>query len=293
MLPVQSKLIEELVQEREVLISSYLESIRQVRVAMEAANKIESLIPTYNRSFIDSFDRVFIALADKIGENTKSRALPSACTLAKKSESDLKKLVIQTVDSELWDVLMNRTGVYGLMSKRQRKEFRNDAATNPLKFNCSNAEATLVTLLNNSSAIGVNALADTVLDLSISYRSNDKFKFQKRTVIENSYIWYGDKLKPDDGPLKLILDYLARIIFKTKVTGSDLGVHSSFLWKELEEAFKEAGDDLSLIEDIYLHGIHLRFFKKKTCHVQLPDEMVNELNRLLSESTMALPERQT
>lgn len=292
MLPVQNKLIEELVQAREVLITSYLESIRQVRIAMEAANKIEGLIPTYNRSFIDSFDRVFITLADKIGENTKSRALPSACALAKKSEKELKKLVIQTVDSELWDVLMNRTGIYGMMSERQRKEFRHDADTNPLAFNSSNAEATLLTLLGNSSAIGINALVDTVLDLTTSYQSNDKFKFQKRTVIENAYIWYGDKLKPDNGPLKLILEYLARLIFKSRVSGTASGISSSFLWEELKEAFKEAGDDISLIEDIDLHGINLRFFKKKTCHLWLPDEMVNELNRLLSESTMALPERQ-
>ncbi|OEE37288.1 hypothetical protein A1QO_04070 [Vibrio genomosp. F10 str. ZF-129] len=286
---IEQKLVDTLLVLRSDLIKTYCQSVELQRQSLAIANQIERLIPKKNAGYIDDFDVVFIRLAERLGESSSSRSLPKMSFLLSLSSEKLNKVIQDVIDEHLWSVMFNRLGVFSMMSKLQKDKFTKQCRLDPLPFEKQNVEGTLRSLFSRKEEVLLESLQDSLNDLPNSFQSNDQYKFNKRIIIKNGFISYGDtfKLTTHDS-LQSILGYIWQLIYMNGWQVDSNGLKGNFIWDELDTIVSKSNGDISLLDSVEVLGIEFRFFAKKTIHILMPDTLIGALNDAVAR-TNALP----
>ena len=280
----QRKLIDELVVLRKEFIDVNVQSVFMHKKAIKLSQTINNLIPSKNAGYIDVFDTVFYSISSMLGENVRNRVRPKESSIMALSDTDIRLLVTRAVDNCLWNMVMNRLGIFKSMSRVQIMTFKHDSCTNPAPFTLDVITETLLNIATNQQEIMIDALYDTFNDLNSTYVSNKVNMFGKKVIIESAFLTYGDtfKLKSHDN-LSVLIEVVWRWVLINKWEVTELGTNENQIWEELSKSMELSLGDYDEIKSIVCCGIEFRFFKNKNVHILFPTSMISILNSQLAK----------
>ncbi|HDM8060754.1 DUF4942 domain-containing protein [Vibrio harveyi] len=282
---IEVKLVESLVQKRTLLIDHYCNAINLQKLSFQLSEEIDSMLPSDNASYYQTFTTIFYDICANLGEKSKSRYFHKVDSIITMTDEKIKALITSAVDENLWSLLFNRMGFKSMMSEAQRAQFNTEEA---LAFTIENVRGTLAYWLVEANNIMLSGVMDTISKLGSQYISNSRIKAGQRIIIKNALGNVDNFSLDGDSELRQLLNYVWRLCFGGGFHPTKTGFMNNEIWQDLnhqlEQKAKVADGDISFISYIESHGIEFRFFQNKNVHVLLPDPIISMLNNKLSES---------
>ncbi|PXV70881.1 DUF4942 domain-containing protein [Pantoea sp. PNA 03-3] len=207
------------------------------------------------------------------------KSVESALRWSDKGTSQAETAIGRVIDGKIWDRLMSETGMYTLMSNKQRSEWDKQVAGKDMP------EITLDNVLNTFRQLNASkgdtftqGLIDIFKSLSWDYKTNNPCMFGKRVIISplldvhrGGWITFSS-----DGHTKI--DDLARPFYVLE--GRNVPDYRVSDGARLDEFFKANQFNGEVFECDYFT---VRYFKKGSGHITFtrPD-LVDEINNLVA-----------
>lgn len=253
---IPSVAIERILADRDAGLSKYAQALTLLRDAREL------FLRAANKEWLYGYDRLV------------SQAVMSA----KGPQAD-RRALCHLVDGKIWDRLMSDTGMYTLMSQKQRDEWdRQLEGENLPEITLDTVLATFRQLSENSDETFAQGLVDVFRQLSWDYKTNNPCRFGKRIVVSRllDVQRYGTSFS-HTGQAKL--DDLARVFYLLeKKPVPDFRVAAGAQFDAHFRANGFGGD--TVWPGTYFS---VRYFKKGTAHITFNrPELVDRLNDIVA-----------
>lgn len=226
----------------------------------EAVAKVE-LIASKGLFYFDS----------KRGDNKDYRSLFNDAFDPEKAIEAFRK----SVDTEIWQALINELGIESWMDAQALKEFHEQLAGDVPEVSRENLNATFETLFANRRTMFLRGMANVFGNLDRRFKSHDVFKVRHRIIIERAVGFSGGFCRySGSAPLLNDVDRCLR-----KVLG--LPDHPGFLLAKLDELQgRTYGPKRIVYEGDY---ITVKIFLNGNAHVHLSKEAALRVNKALAE----------
>lgn len=253
---VPSVEIERIIALRDEGIRIYLDGVKQLR---EARHLMKS---AGNCQYLYDYER------------TVQNALSASDLTTQNPEAAISRVI----DGKIWDRLMSETGMYTLMSAKQRDEWDRQLSTTEMpEITLDDVLATFRQLNAGKLDTFTQGLIDVFKKLSWDYKTNNPCKFGKRIVISSLLCVrrYGVSFTADSHTK---IDDLARLFYVLE--GRNVPDYRVSDGARLDEFFSLNQFNGEVFDSDYFT---VRYFKKGSAHVTFkrPD-LVEQLNDLVA-----------
>lgn len=190
-----------------------------------------------------------------------------------------EKAIRNAVDGHIWDRLMADTGMYTLMSSKQREEWdRQCSSDNMPEITLENVIATFQTLHSNKDETFEMGVIDVFRALSWDYKTNNPCKFGKRIIISRLFDRYATRFSSFSPSSIAKLDDLAKVFYILEER--PVPDHREADGAKFAEFFNKHGFDGSIYEGEFFS---MRYYMKGSAHITFkrPD-LVEHLNDIVA-----------
>ncbi|MBS5209823.1 MAG: DUF4942 domain-containing protein [Klebsiella sp.] len=265
---VPSVAIERIISLRDEGIRLYLDAIGQIRKARDLMQEAGGC------QYLYDFDKA-VENAIRWKDTPSDRAVTA---------------IARVIDGKIWDRLMSETGMYTLMSNKQRQEWDRQVAGSEMPpITLDNVMSTFRHLNANKADTFTQGLIDIFKSLSWDYKTNNPCMFGKRIIIAPLLdVWRSGWVRfSSDGHTKI--DDLARPFYV--LDGRNVPDHRVSDGAKLDAFFSENQFNGKVFECDYFS---VRYYKKGSAHITFKRlDLVEKINDMVaSHYPDMLPPRQ-
>lgn len=206
------------------------------------------------------------------------RAVEGALRVSESATHNAGAAIARVIDGKIWDSLMSQTGMYTLMSAKQRDEWDKQLSGKDMPaVTLDNVLATFRELNAGKAGTFTQGIIDVFKQLSWDYKTNNPCKFGKRIVISSLLCVrrYGVSFSCESHAK---IDDLARPFYVLE--GRNVPDYRVSDGARLDEFFSANGFNGEIFEGDYFT---VRYFKKGSAHITFKrPELVEQLNDLVA-----------
>ena len=197
----------------------------------------------------------------------------------------VEKAIKKLVDGKIWDRLMNDTGMYTLMSSKQRDEWDRQVGGEDMpEITRDTVLATFEQLhasKDNTFELGV---IDVFRGLSWDYKTNNPCKFGKKIIASCLFHTYSSGHTTFCTSGRSTLDDLAKVFYLLEAR--NVPDHRVSEGAKFDDHYQKQGFSGDVYEGEYFS---LRYFKKGTAHITFKrPELVDRLNDIVARHYPAM-----
>ncbi|MCK8417783.1 DUF4942 domain-containing protein [Erwinia amylovora] len=253
---IRSVSVETVLAERQEAITAFTNAMALMK---EVQRKISSLMRRDSANTLsDCFYLALIAAAD-----------PEKCGNA----------IARKMDVEIWKHLMDETGMFSIMSQKQRDQWENTLYSDNMPLATrENVASTFGGLYQDRDTVFREGITHVFRSLSWDYKTNNPVMIGKKIIKEGLFRPCRTYYSPNRDFLEK-LDDLARAFYL--FDKKPLPDHRSGVSQQLAEFFTANGFNGSVFEHEYFS---IKYFMKGTAHIKFkrPD-VVDAINDLIAE----------
>lgn len=185
----------------------------------------------------------------------------------------------KSVDGKIWHRLMNDTGMFTLMSGKQRDEWdRQVDSENMPEITRDTVLATFNQLHAGKNDTFEQGVIDVFRSLSWDYKTNCPCRFGKKIIVSRLFDTYGSGYTTFSLSGRATLDDLAKVFYLLE--GRNVPDHRISEGAKFGDHYRREGFSGSAYEGEYFT---LRYFKKGTAHITFNrSELVDRMNDIVA-----------
>jgi len=185
----------------------------------------------------------------------------------------------KTIDGKIWHRLMLETGMYTLMSTRQRDEWdRQVSGENMPEITLDTVLATFNQLHANKNDTFEQGVIDLFKSLSWDYKTNSPCRFGKKIIVSRLMESYSSGRNYLGTPGRSKLDDLTKVFYLLE--GRNVPDHRVSEGAKFGEHFEREGFSGAVYEAEYFS---MRYYMKGTAHITFKrPELVDRLNDIVA-----------
>ena len=207
------------------------------------------------------------------------KAVESAIKWSDTRPDQAETAISRVIDGKIWDRLMSETGMYTLMSNKQRQEWDRQVAGKEMPpITLDNVMSTFRHLNASKADTFTQGLIDIFKSLSWDYKTNNPCMFGKRIIIAPLLdVWRSGWVRfSSDGHTKI--DDLARPFYV--LDGRNVPDYRVSDGAKLDAFFSENQFNGKVFECDYFS---VRYYKKGSAHITFKrPELVEKINNLVA-----------
>jgi len=190
-----------------------------------------------------------------------------------------QKGIKKSVDGKIWHRLMSETGMFTLMSGKQRDEWdrQTDGEDMP-EIALDTVLATFEQLHTHKNDTFEQGVIDVFRSLSWDYRTNNPCKFAKKIIVSRLFNTYSSGYITFSISGRSTLDDLAKVFYLLE--GRNVPDHRVSEGTKFSDHYQREGFSGNAYEGEYFS---LRYFKKGTAHITFNrPELVDRMNEIVA-----------
>lgn len=197
----------------------------------------------------------------------------------------IEKAIQKLIDGKIWDRLMNDTGMYTLMSGKQRDEWdRQLNGSNMPEITLETVLATFNHLHENKNHTFEQGVIDVFRLLSWDYKTNNPCKFGKKIIVSRLFYVYGGGRISFCTSGQSTLDDLTKIFYLLESRNvPDRRISEG---QKFSDYYNQHGFSGEVYEGEYFS---MRYYKKGTAHITFKQpELVDRMNDIVARHYPAM-----
>jgi hypothetical protein len=240
----------------------------------DAINAFTSAMAMMNEAR-EKIDRV-------MGENSSAIALNDCFYSALLAAADVEKCgstIARKMDVKIWKRLMDETGMFSIMSHKQRDEWETTLYSNNMPLaTIENVESTFRGLYEDRDTVYRQGITDVFRSLSWDYKTNNPVMIGRK-IIKDGFIHNNRHYYSTNRNFLEKLDDLARAFYL--FDNKPLPDHRSGVSQQLDEHFSANGFEGGAFEHEYFS---IKYFKKGSAHISFKRlDVIDAINDLIAE----------